>query len=139
MLLANRRIFIVEDNIQNRVIYNVVLSRQGALVDFERAGAGAVFRLTHIPQVDVVVLDLMLAEGVSGLDLFDQIRAIPKYTTVPIVAVSAMDQTLAVPKVRAKGFQGFIAKPIDKDIFPRQIARLITGHEVWSNDLESVE
>jgi len=83
-------------------------------------------------RVDLIVLDLMLAEGVTGFDLFDQIRGIEKYAAVPIIAVSAMDPSIAIPKLRKQGFSGFIAKPIDNVQFPRQLACIIAGETVWS-------
>jgi CheY-like chemotaxis protein len=131
MLLADKRIFIVEDNMQNRVIFQMALLRHGASIDFERWGRFTIHQLAHMSHVDLIVLDLMLAEGLSGLDVFDQIRAVPKYENVPIVAVSAMDPAIAVPQVRAKGFAGFIAKPIDNHLFPKQIARILGGERVW--------
>ncbi len=131
MLLSNKSIFVVEDNPQNRVVFQMALIRHGAVLNFERWGADAIFRLRNVVHVDLIILDLMLAENTSGFDIFDQIRAIPAYAHVPIIAVSAMDPAIAIPQVRAKGFSGFIAKPIDNHLFPRQIADLIAGKQVW--------
>ncbi len=131
MLLKGKSIFIVEDNSQNRVIFEMSLIRYGVTVDFERWGASTISRLGNMPRFDLIVLDLMLADGVSGFDLFDQIREIPRYAEIPIIAVSAMDPAIAIPKVRAKGFAGFIAKPIDRYLFPTQIEEVIQGKQVW--------
>lgn len=131
MLLQNKRIFIVEDNIQNRVIFQVILQKQGAHVDFERLGRDAIRRLESMSSVDLIILDLMLAQGVSGFDVFDQIRALPAYENVPIIAVSAAEPAIAMPKVLEKGFSGFIAKPIDDLMFPQQVARILVGEGIW--------
>ncbi|MEO8394529.1 MAG: response regulator [Chloroflexota bacterium] len=131
MLLSNKHIFIVEDNPQNRVIFQMSLIRDGALVEFERWGRDAVSRLENAPRTDLILMDLMLAQGVTGFDLFDQVRALPKFATVPIVAVSAMDFAIAAPKARSMGFSGFISKPIDNYLFPQQIAAVLHGEEVW--------
>lgn len=131
MLLNGKHIFIVEDNLQNRVIFQMCLIRQGAVVDFERWGKDALYRLQNSSRLDVIVLDLMLAEGYSGFDIFDEIRAQPKFDRVPVVAVSAMDPSVAVPKARSKGFSGFIAKPIDSRLFPQQLAQVIEGDSIW--------
>src|SRR5690606_24228764 len=104
MLLKDKFIFIVEDNTQNRVVFQVILIRQGARVEFERWGKDAVRRLKTLRNVDVVVLDLGLAQGVSGYDIFDDIRAIPEYSALPVVAVSATDPAVGIPKTKAKGF-----------------------------------
>ncbi|HLU11233.1 MAG TPA: response regulator [Oceanobacillus sp.] len=139
MLLKDKFIFIVEDNTQNRVVFQVILIRQGARVEFERWGKDAVRRLKTLRNVDVVVLDLGLAQGVSGYDIFDDIRAIPEYSALPVVAVSATDPAVGIPKTKAKGFNGFIAKPIDDVRFPRQLAKIIAGEEVWDTGVAVLE
>jgi len=131
MLLKDKRIFIVEDNMQNRIIFQMALIRHGASVDFERWGQGTILHINNLSRIDLIILDLMLADGVSGFDIFDQIRTVPKYDHVPIVAVSAMDPAIAIPKVREKGFSGFIAKPIDNHLFPNQLLSVIKGEQVW--------
>jgi len=131
MLLSNKHIFIVEDNPQNRVIFQMSLIRDGAIVEFERWGRDAVSRLEDAPRTDLIVMDLMLAHGVSGFDLFKQVRLLPQFAAVPIVAVSAMDFAIAAPKARAMGFSGFISKPIDNYLFPQQIAAVLQGESVW--------
>jgi len=131
MLLADKHIFIIEDNIQNRVVFQITLIRHGAKVDFERWGKNTLFRLRKAAQIDLIVLDLMLAEGISGFDLYDQIRALPEFDRVPILAVSALDAGIAIPRARSQGFAGFIAKPIDPYQFPQQLAGVMEGEQVW--------
>jgi CheY-like chemotaxis protein len=131
LLLNNRHIFIVEDNLENRVIFQMSLIKQGAIVDFERWGRDAVRRVKASSHIDLIVLDLMLKDGKSGLDLCDEIRALPRFASIPIVAVSAMDPSVAIPNIRTRKFNGFIAKPIDSRLFPKQIYALLEGQHVW--------
>lgn len=131
MLLKGKSIFIVEDNIQNRIVFQMSTVIHGAQVEFERWGKDAVARLKGLKTVDLIILDLMLYHGVSGYDIYDEIRALPKYDHVPIIAVSASEPSIAIPKTRAKGFAGFIAKPIDDSLFPRQLAQVISGEQIW--------
>lgn len=131
MFLKGKLIFVVEDNLQNRIVFQMSLLRHGAKTEFERWGRDAVSRLAHLSNVDLIILDLMLFNGISGLDLIGEIRALPRYISTPIVAVSAMDPSVAIPQVRARGFNGFIAKPIDDQLFPKQIAALLTGETLW--------
>jgi len=132
MQLKNKLIFIVEDNAQNRVVFQMALVGTGARVEFERWGADAISRLENFRSVDLIILDLMLSNGISGYDIFSKIRALPDYAAVPIIAVSAAEPAIALPKTRDLGFSGFIAKPIDDDLFPRQIEQVLSGGKVWS-------
>lgn len=131
MELQGKRIFVVEDNVQNRIVFTMTLKLHGAWLEFERWGRDALWRLQTYGKVDLIILDLMLHGDVSGYDIFDEIRQLPQYDTVPIVAVSASESAVALPKTREKGFAEFIAKPIDDDLFPKQIARVIAGEQIW--------
>lgn len=131
MLLSQQQIFIVEDNMQNRVIFQMILGKEGAMVHFERWGKGALAKLKSLDHVDVIILDLMLANGISGFETFAQIRSVPDFDHIPIVAVSATEPGAGIPKTKQKGFSGFIAKPIDDVLFPQQIAAIINGEQVW--------
>jgi two-component system cell cycle response regulator DivK len=129
--LTGKRIFVVEDNARNRVIYQVMLMRYGAHITFDNWGRETLERLRQHRTIDVIILDLGLGNGPSGYDVFAEIRHHPEYDEIPIVAVSAADPSIALPKTRDMGFSGFIAKPIEDDIFPEQIARVINGEKIW--------
>lgn len=131
MKLNGKFIFIVEDNAQNRIIYQMIMARNGARVVFDRWGRDTLRNMQKLTHVDLIILDLMLPNGWSGYEIYDQIREIPDYNTVPIVAVSASEPQAAIHKTREKGFAGFIAKPIDDDIFPDQLAQIMAGEHVW--------
>jgi CheY-like chemotaxis protein len=131
MLLKDKHIFIVEDNLQNRVVFQIALVKYGAVVDFERWGKDVPFCLRRLSHIDLIILDLSLSHQISGFDVCDEIRTLPEFAHIPIVAVSAMDPAIAIPEARLHGFAGFIAKPIDAHLFPTQIASLIAGEEVW--------
>ncbi len=131
MLLRGKRIFIVEDNLQNRVVFTMALKPHGASSEFDRWGTDSPSRLRALEKVDLIILDLMLPGGVSGYDIFRAIRGLPRYGAVPIIAVSAAEPSVALPKTQQHGFDGFIAKPIDDELFPRQVAKIIGGARVW--------
>lgn len=131
MLLKEKHLFIIEDNLENRIILRIALTRQGASVEFERWGRDLRSHLDTIKDIDAILLDLMFPNGISGYDIINEIRNIPSLAAVPIVAVSASDPSTAIPRCRAKGFAGFIAKPIDDELFPSQIADIIAGKNVW--------
>jgi CheY-like chemotaxis protein len=131
VLLQNRRIFVIEDNLENRFITRVILTEQGAHVEFDRWGRNVIKALHAFAPIDVILLDLMFPNGVTGFAVFDEIRKVPEFESVPIVAVSATDPSAAIPQAKQKGFAGFIAKPVDADLFPQQIARILNHEPVW--------
>jgi CheY-like chemotaxis protein len=131
MKLEGKRIFIVEDNLANRAIEQMLLEQDGAKIAFERWGKETVRKLRQFMPVDVILLDLMFPGGITGFDVFKDIRTYPEFRHIPIIAVSASDPSAAMSQTRAAGFNGFISKPVDFDLFAHQIADVIKGQAVW--------
>jgi CheY-like chemotaxis protein len=131
MLLNDKRIFVVEDQVDNRAIIRILLEQNGAKVAFDRWGNDTIRMLHSFSPVDIILLDLMFPNKFTGYDIFDQIRAVPKFVNIPILAVSAADPSEAIPKTKRKGFAGFIAKPIDYDLFAQQIFQVLNQESVW--------
>jgi len=129
--LRGKRIFIVEDNEDNIFVLLTSLRQHGAEVQIDWWAKGDRQALAKSLPIDLIILDLMLPGGRTGFDIFDEIRQNTTLDHIPVVAVSAMDPSIALPKVRDQGFAGFISKPIDINLFPQQIAALIAGENVW--------
>jgi CheY-like chemotaxis protein len=131
MLLKDKRIFIIEDNVNNFAIMATILQQHGAQTGFERWGDDTIKRLQAFAPVDLILLDLMFPRGISGYQIFDQIHGIPAFANVPIVAVTAADPAIEMPKARRKGFAGFISKPIRFGQFEKQIAEVFNKGAIW--------
>lgn len=132
MLLQGKRIFVIEDSSENRVVHRVSLSKQGAILAFEMSGMGIIAKLNDFLPVDLIILDLMLPRGSNGYKVAEEIQLNPSTANIPIVAVSAVNAVEAIPKCMEQGFRGFIPKPIDQHAFPRQLAKILEGETVWS-------
>ncbi|MFK7804658.1 MAG: response regulator [Anaerolineae bacterium] len=131
-MLKNKTIFIVEDDAFNLAIIRTLLRHQGAIVPFDHWGDNTITRIQkYSTKIDMILLDLMLYDGISGHDIFKLIKEQPALSDIPVVAVSAADPGIEIPKTQAAGFNGFISKPIKPQIFPKQIVALLNGKEIW--------
>jgi CheY-like chemotaxis protein len=137
-LLEGKRILVVEDDVANLAIALYTLQHAGALCHFERWGAGTLDAMKAIGKIDIVLLDMMFPRNVSGYDVFDQIRADNTFSEVPIVAVTALNSRAEMTRARAKGFSGYIFKPIDLDTFPAYVASVLDGTQVWGGSIEDM-
>lgn len=129
--LHNKRIFIIEDNMPNQTITQMLLTTSGAVVGYDRWGLDAIKHMKEFAPIDLVILDLMFPDKITGYEVFDKIRKEAQFQEIPIVAVSASDPSEAVPRTQAKGFAGFIRKPVDFIKFPEQIQQILSGQPVW--------
>jgi CheY-like chemotaxis protein len=132
VLLDGKSIFLVEDNLTNLAVIRTVLMNDGATVPFEHWGDTTLKKiLSYHAKIDMILLDLMLPGDVSGYDVFDALRSHEKLRDVPIVAVTAADPDIEFPKVRAKGFNGFISKPINRHQLASDLLSIMNGEEIW--------
>lgn len=131
MLLQGKNIFIVEDDSTNLAIISSILRRHGAIVSFDRWGMETLTRIQRARDIDIVLLDLMLPNGVSGYDVYDQIKDEPELMNIPVAVVSAADPTVEMNRARERGLMGFVSKPINPRKFPIYIAQMIEGIPVW--------
>ncbi len=133
MLLQGKRIFVVEDDPSNLAIITTILRRHGASVPFETWGTGTVETLTLCLPIDLVLLDLGLPRGVSGYDVYDQIKSVPALADIPVAVVTAADPSIEMPICREKGMSGFISKPLSYANFGKSIATILAGNQVWGD------
>ena len=130
--LKGRRIFIFEDDVGNRAVLQTLLGQEGAIVAFDRWGHNYQEKLEAFAPIDIILLDLMYPNNVSGFDIYDHISGLPAFADVPVVAVSAADAQSAMQKAKDKGFAGFISKPINMRLFPEQLNTVLDGQPVWA-------
>lgn len=131
MLLRGRRIFLVEDNIGNQTITKTLLESHGALTAVHRTGLDIISHLRDFLPIDLIILDLMLPDGVTGYDVLASIRRHEAFDDIPVIAISVIDRSEVIPVAKRYGFTGFISKPINFQTFTQQIADIIDGEKTW--------
>ncbi|MCL4255231.1 MAG: response regulator [Anaerolineae bacterium] len=133
MLLKGKRVYVIEDEKYNYIVFKVLLEEHGADVVFGGWSKNTLRRIKDAPP-DIILLDLMFPNGVSGFDIFTELRQEDALGTVPIIAVSASNASTSMGKARQMGFAGYISKPINFQLFPNQILSVLNGETVWYAD-----
>jgi len=131
--LQDKRIFMVEDDPSNAAIIQMLLEQSRAKVFRGRWGGKETLCLLerHKP-IDIILMDLMLPNGITGFDVFKMIHEhSEEMKNIPIIAVSASDPSVVLQQVRDMGFAGFIAKPVDFVRFNDQILAVLNGTDRW--------
>jgi CheY-like chemotaxis protein len=118
-----RRIALVEDNEDNRLLARVLLGQRFA-VDEYATGVEALAGIVRSPP-DLVLLDVSLP-GMDGLEVLAGLRSLPDLARMPIVALTAHAMQGDRERLFAAGFDDYVAKPIrDAGDFVRRIERLL--------------
>ncbi len=116
-------ILYVEDNQDNRILIRRVLEAEGfSFVDAKDA-AQALERL-QANSIDLILMDINMPD-VDGYTLTSQIRSMPRYANVPIIAVTANVMRGDRERSLEAGCDGYIQKPIDIDTLSYQIERFL--------------
>ena len=116
-----RRIAVVEDNPDNRLLLQVLLADLYDVTEHVD-GFEAVAQIPLAPP-DLVLLDVSLP-GLDGLAVLNQLRRHPAVARVPIIALTAHAMTGDRERFLAAGFDDYVTKPIvDEQLLFDAIAR----------------
>jgi two-component system cell cycle response regulator DivK len=117
-------ILIVDDNERNRKLARDVLrAARFRTLEAATAAEGIALASEHLP--DVVLMDLRLPDA-DGTDVVRTLRAEPRTSRIPIVAVTALPLDARDDWLFDAGFAGYFVKPIDIDEFPEAVRRFCT-------------
>jgi two-component system, cell cycle response regulator len=105
------RILVVDDILANVKLLEARLSAEYFEVLTAYSGREALEVLATRP-VDVVLLDVMMP-GMDGFEVCRRIKSDPKTTHVPVIMVSALDQTSDQIQGLKAGADDFLTKPVD--------------------------
>ncbi len=117
-------ILYVEDNSENRKLVRRVLEVEGYAVVEAKDGVQALERL-ETELIDLALMDINMPD-MDGYTLTAKIKAMPKYASLPIVAVTANVMRGDRERSLEAGCDGYIQKPIDIDTLSQQIERFLT-------------
>jgi two-component system, cell cycle response regulator DivK len=109
-------ILIIDDNERNRKLARDVLrAARFRTLEAATAAEGIALASKHLP--DVVLMDLRLPDA-DGTDAVRMLRAEPRTSRLPIVAMTALPLDGRDDWLFDAGFAGYIVKPFDTDAFP---------------------
>ncbi len=109
-----QKILVVEDNSSNRMLINRSLSGYGRIIEAEDGISGVTFASKE--RFDLILMDINLGPGIDGVETMHQIRKIPKYARVPIIAVTAYVMFGDKERLLSEGFDDYLPKPFTKDV-----------------------
>jgi signal transduction histidine kinase/CheY-like chemotaxis protein len=127
-VFEGRKVLLVDDDVRNIFALASALEQKGLQVEIGRNGFEALSRLAEVPDIDLVLMDVMMP-GMDGLEATRRIRANPKFAQLPVIAVTAKAMKDDQEQCRRAGANDYLAKPIDLD-------RLFSLMRVWMPSIE---
>ena len=122
-----RTILVADDNRLSRELVRDVLASADCRV-VEAANGQEVIDRLDAASPDLVLLDLeMPVKG--GFDTLVEIRRHPRFSRVPVMAVTAKAMLLDHDRILAAGFDAYITKPIDITNLRARVDELLDRHQ----------
>jgi signal transduction histidine kinase/ActR/RegA family two-component response regulator len=130
-LLAGLSVLVVDDDADSRTLVAAGLAFEGARV-LDAGGVDEALVALERHDADVIVCDLAMP-GEDGYALVRRVRGstIERLRAIPVVALTAYGRSEDRDAVLARGFQGFVSKPVElielvaavRDVAPDRPAR----------------
>jgi signal transduction histidine kinase/DNA-binding response OmpR family regulator/HAMP domain-containing protein len=112
--LSGKKILMVDDDARNIFAITSALERSQVEVIYAENGRIALDRLQESPDVDLVLMDIMMPE-MDGYAATRAIRQMDRFQTLPIIAVTAKAMIGDREKCIQAGASDYIPKPVDMD------------------------
>ena len=122
-VLRGRRVLVVDDDARNIFALTSVLENHEMDVISATNGRQAIDLLGSTPDVDMVLMDIMMPE-MDGYETMREIRTVPRFRTLPILALTAKAMKGDREKCLDAGASDYIAKPVNTD-------QLVSLMRVW--------
>ncbi|MFD4874817.1 HAMP domain-containing protein [Streptomyces sp. NPDC058420] len=138
-VLPGRRVLIVDDDIRNVFALTHVLGRVGMPVLYAENGREGIETLERNPDVELVLMDIMMPE-MDGYETIAAIRRAPRWTGLPIVALTAKAMPGDREKSIARGANDYVPKPVDVDQLLTVVCALLDpGAGAGSGDIAGAD
>ncbi len=117
--LTGKRILLVDDDSNFRLITNVALTASGFLVEEAANGHQALEKVSQ-QTPDLVILDAVM-EGMDGFEACRLLRGVANMADIPIIMATGLGDIDSINRAFEEGANDFIIKPIN---YPILIHRL---------------
>ena len=124
-------ILVVDDIEANRDLLSRRLLRDGHRVATASDGSQALLMLEQ-EEFDLVLLDLMMP-GINGFEVLKRIKADAAMRNVPVIMVSALNETDSVVRCLEAGAHDYLLKPFNPILLKARIGSGLESKQ-WSDD-----
>jgi CheY-like chemotaxis protein len=122
-MIQYRKVLVVDDDIRNIFALTTILERHQMKVIPAEDGRDAIAQLERIPDIDIVLMDIMMPV-MDGYETTRAIRRKDKFKDLPIIALTAKAMKGDRELCLEAGASDYITKPVNS-------AHLLAKIRVW--------
>jgi CheY-like chemotaxis protein len=113
-ILAGRKVLVIDDDLRNIFAITSVFEQRNLQVLNAENGVSGIEVLRKNPDVDIVLMDITMP-GIDGYETTRNIRSIPEFENLPIIALTAKAMKGDRDKCLQAGASDYVTKPVDLD------------------------
>ncbi|MFK7801181.1 MAG: response regulator [Anaerolineae bacterium] len=137
MSKSGARVLIVDDNVSNLDVLTRRVQRLGMQAFTANDGQMAMHRLNAEP-FDLVLLDIMMP-NMNGMQVLSRIKEDPELRAIPVIIISAVEDTSSIARCIELGAEDFLAKPFNPQILQARISASLEKKELRDKADEFLE
>lgn len=112
-----KKILIVEDdNIQQVIIERIVTELGHTVIGSSSEGAKAIESALRIGAVDLILMDINLADDIDGIEAAQEIN---KHRDVKLIYITASKDPEKLERARKTNFVDYLEKPLSVDVIEK--------------------
>ena len=115
-------LLVVEDDYENQKFLEIFLKRKFELMICD--SADSFYKLISEHDFQIILMDISLRGKKDGLQLTREIREMPKYKDIPIVALSAHAFQKDKENAYQAGVDMFLTKPVQNEVLLETLVNL---------------
>lgn len=128
-----RRILVVEDEPETRLLLRSVLEREEYEVYEAGDGESALEVLDDVGGFHLLTLDLKLP-GINGLEVLEKIRRRPRWRHLPVIVATGHGDPDVEVRLFEAGADDFVVKPVDPRRFILRVQAVLRRRAVAEDD-----
>ena len=122
--MPEEKVLVIEDNLINIELVRDLLENSGySLLEADTADKGIKLAKAELPKL--ILMDIDLGRGISGIETTKRIRKMTGYEDLPIVAVTALAMQGQKEMFLEEGCSHYISKPFDAKTLQNMIKELL--------------
>lgn len=125
------KVLVVDDDIEFAALIRFNLGQEGFESLAVHTGVHAL-RAARAELLDVIVLDVMLPD-LDGLSVCEILNSNPRTRDIPILILSALDESWAETHKRKARFTRFFTKPVDLKVLRQSVCTAAWDHLLRSS------
>ena len=126
-IVDGQRVLIIDDNIISRVILTNIFNKEFEILEAENGKVGLELACRYCDSIAVILLDLVMPE-MNGYEFLAEIKKRNMLNLIPVIVVSADDDSSIESNILDQGAADMIATPIVPNIVRRRVENVISAN-----------